>query len=62
MKAEVVMRRKAKKNRMAYELVLTSGVNESILAQTKSEGLAKQLQRTLNDEFESHILIRPINE
>ncbi len=56
------MRRKAKKNRMAYELVLTSGVNESILAQTKSEGLAKQLQRTLNDEFESHILIRPINE
>jgi len=62
MKAEVAMRRKVKNNRMAYELVLSSGVNESILAQTKSEGLAKQLQRTLNDEFESHILIRPIYE
>ena len=56
------MRRKVKRNTMAYELVLTSGVNESILAQTKSEGLAKQLQRTLNDEFESQILIRPITE
>jgi len=59
---EVNMRRKVKRNTMAYELVLTSGVNESILAQTKSEGLAKQLQRTLNDEFESQILIRPITE
>lgn len=52
------MRRK--KRQMTHEVVLTSGPNESVLVQAKSEGLAKQLQRTLESQFESNIIIRPI--
>ncbi len=45
---------------MTHEIVLTTGSDESILALTKSEGLARQLQRTLDQQFECEVIIRPI--
>ncbi len=49
------------KNRnMTHEIVLTTGSKESLLALTKSEGLAKQLQRTLDQQFECEVITRPL--
>jgi arginine repressor len=51
---------KKKNKRMTHEIVLTTGSKESLLALTKSEGLAKQLQRTLDQQFECEVIIRPL--
>jgi len=47
---------------MTHELILTSGKKESVLAHTKSEGMAKQMQKALSEHFESQVLIRPLDK